>query len=701
MRLSTHIFVLTLGGLTLLALGLRLWRLAALGGFDWDEAATVYIAARPIPDLLAYLRGAPFEHPPLYYLLAHAWLGLGRDESVLRALSALLGALAVPLVGLLGAALFDRRVGVIVAGLLAAAPAHLFYSRDARMYPLLTLLVLVAAYALVRATSAPEHTNGSSTPAWRQWRLQYSAPQAAGGHETRPYETAPVVVGPGAGSGRPAADEPTYPGVFGASWRTLWAAGGVGWWALWGAAGLAALATHYYAAFALAGQGLYLLWARRGDRRAWLALGGVGLLAAGVLAGWWALAPGLRHSLSGLGFAPLSPDDAAQSIWRASAGLLRGPFSEEPAPWEEAAGALGVALLALLAAGAWRRSPRGTRFLLAAGLAPLGGLVALMLVGRDLNVRFLLMLLPFALLALAAGWDALRPRGWALAAAGAAWAVVVVPWLIPYYRDYVRGDYALATREIEAAEQPGEVVVFNGPWQTLLFDHYYQGHLPAHILTGAVPLVERDVAAALGELAGRYQGFWLLETDMGHADPTGFVPRWLAQHAYRAEEADYQQVRLVHFLQGGATLHQDPVDYATASVTLERLGVEPDGPRPGRLARVELIWRVDEAPDPGLKAALRLRDAEGRARWAADRWLDEGWLGTAPPAAGDRLRLGAAIALPADAPAGPYTLEVVVYRSTAHPESGEGWVAWSAPPLLLPLAATGSREVAAAPNSHG
>jgi len=23
----------------------------------------------------------------------------------------------------------------------------------------------------------------------RQWRLQYSAPQAAGGHETRPYET--------------------------------------------------------------------------------------------------------------------------------------------------------------------------------------------------------------------------------------------------------------------------------------------------------------------------------------------------------------------------------------------------------------------------------------------------------------------------------------------------------------------------------
>src|SRR3954454_22059426 len=154
MRRSERMFALVLGGLTVGALGLRLWRLADLGGFDWDEAATVYIAARPVPDMLAYLRGAPFEHPPLYYLIAHAWLALGRAEIVLRALSALLGALAVPLLGLLGAALFNRRVGLVAAALLAIAPAHVFYSRDARMYPLLTLLLLIAAYALVRAIQA-------------------------------------------------------------------------------------------------------------------------------------------------------------------------------------------------------------------------------------------------------------------------------------------------------------------------------------------------------------------------------------------------------------------------------------------------------------------------------------------------------------------------------------------------------------------
>ncbi|HZS02865.1 MAG TPA: glycosyltransferase family 39 protein [Chloroflexota bacterium] len=635
-------FGLLLAGLTLAALALRLWRLPALGGFDWDEAATVYIAARPVPDMLSYLRGAPFEHPPLYYLLAHAWLALGQDEAVLRSLSALLGALAVPLLGLLGAALYGRGVGLLAAALLAAAPAHVFYSRDARMYPLLTLLVLVAVYALVRATGT-------------------SAPAAAG--------------------------------------RGGAVARGVGWWALWGGAALAALATHYYAAFALGGQALYLLASRPRDRRVWLALGAVGAATGAVLAGWWTVAPGLRHSLGGLRPAPLAPDDAALSLWRAVGGLLRGPFAEEPAAPEEAAAALGLALLAALAVLAWRRSRPGGRLLVMAGLAPLLGLAALMLVGRDLNVRFLLMLLPLALLALAAGAAALRPRGWALAGVAVAWALVVVPWFVPYYRDYVRGDYAEALRAVEAAEQPGEAVVFNGPWQTLLFDHYYRGHLPAHILTGAVPLVEGDVASALSALASRYQGFWLLETDMGHADPTGFVPRWLARHAYRAEEVGFRQVRLAHFLLGAGALADTRVERDVGEVALERLGVDPDGPRPGHAARIELVWHVEGPFDAGLKAALRLRDAQGRAWWGEDPWLDAGWLGAQPPGSGDRLWTRAAITLPADAPAGPYSLEVVVYRSTAHPESGEGWVAWSAPPLLLPLGPTPGREVAAAPRA--
>jgi hypothetical protein len=141
---------------------------------------------------------------------------------------------------------------------------------------------------------------------------------------------------------------------------------------------------------------------------------------------------------------------------------------------------------------------------------------------------------------------------------------------------------------------------------------------------------------------------------------------------------------------------RSPVDRTTAGVALETLGVEPGGPHPAQTTRIELVWRVATAFESGWKAGLRLRDAQGRAWWASDPGLDAGWLGTEPPAEGDRLRTRAAITLPADAPAGPYDLEVVVYRSTAHPESGEGWVAWSAPPVLLPLVSAPSREIAAA-----
>jgi 4-amino-4-deoxy-L-arabinose transferase-like glycosyltransferase len=628
LRRASVRFALALAALGLIALALRLWRLDALGGFDWDEVATVFIAARPLPDLLAYLRGAPFEHPPAYYLLAHAWLALGREEIVLRTLSALLGALTVPVVGALGAELFGRRVGIVAATLLALAPAHLFYSRDARMYSLLALLLALGLYALVRALRAP----GTAAP----------------------------------------------------------------WWALWAVASLLALATHYYAAFALGGQVLYLLSSGRLGRCGYLALGATLATAIFALVGWWALSPGLRHSLSGLALAPLTLDDAALSLWRAAAGLLRGPFSEEPPLVDVVAGGLALLLLALLGVAAWHHERAGTRVLLTTGLAPLLGLVGLMLVGRDLNVRFLVMLLPIAVLVLAGGGVALSHRRLLAPALVAAWALVVGPWLVGYYRDYVRGDYAAALREVEAAERPGETVVFNGPWQTLLFDHYYRGRLPAHILTGAVPLIEAQVAAALADLAARYEGVWLLETDMGHADPTEFVPRWLARYAYRGTSTTYRQVHVAHYLLPGPPLRVQAIEHSFGGVELAELAVEAGGPRLGDPTRIELVWRATEEYVPGVKVGVRVRDGSGGVWWGADPWLAQSWLPERSPRPGDLLHTRLAIKLPADAPASAYTLQVVVYGSTHRPDSGEGWVAWSSPPLLLPFDVPAGNGLAAA-----
>jgi hypothetical protein len=316
-------------------------------------------------------------------------------------------------------------------------------------------------------------------------------------------------------------------------------------------------------------------------------------------------------------------------------------------------------------------------------------MVALMLLGRDLAVRFLLMLLPLAALGLAGGWSRRWPTPRGAFALLLAWVALAGSWLPPYYRDYMRGDYASALRVVEAGERPGDVVVFNGPWQTLLFEHYYRGSLPSRVLTGAVPLVEGQVATALADVAQQYRGLWLLETDMGHADPTGFVPRWLGRYAYRADVHEYRQVRVAHYLLGEAPVAATAVEHAYPGVHLVEVRVGGDGILPGQLARLELAWRVEEDYEPGYKVSVRLRDRDGVIRWWVDPWVGEAWIADRPPDAGDLLYTRLAAGLPPESPPGPYALELVLYRSTERAESGEGWIAWSAPPLRLSLDAVG------------
>jgi len=295
------------------------------------------------------------------------------------------------------------------------------------------------------------------------------------------------------------------------------------------------------------------------------------------------------------------------------------------------------------------------------------------------------MLLPLAALGLAAGWSLHWPTRRGGVALLVAWVALAGSWLFPYYRDYVRGDYASALRVVEEAERPGDAVVFNGPWQTLLFEHYYRGGLPAHVLTGAVPLVEGQVATALADVAQRYGGVWLLETDMGHADPTGFVPRWLGRYAYRAEVREYRQVRVSHYLLGETPQVATTVEHAYPGLQLADVRVGDEGIVPGQPARLELVWRVEEAYESGFKVSVRLRDRDGVAHWWVDPWVGEAWIANRPPQAGDLLYTRLATTLPPGAPSGPYVLELVLYRSTERAESGEGWIAWSASPLRLPL----------------
>jgi hypothetical protein len=227
-----------IAGLTALAAAVRFATLG-LQSYHHDEIVT---ATR--------LLGGSFSHamdavgysesaPPLYYALAWLWTQLtGTSEFGLRSLSALAGVLTVPVAYWIGAELRGRRTGIAAAALVAVNPMLVWYSQEARAYSLFALLAALSFLYFLRAL--------------------------------RPAEGVPPVSGHYGYSN----------GGTSSGGREV---------ALWGVFSGLALATHYFAFFPVAAEGLWLLRRRKRE-----ALRGVAILAAfGV-----ALAPLLVEQMS-------------------------------------------------------------------------------------------------------------------------------------------------------------------------------------------------------------------------------------------------------------------------------------------------------------------------------------------------------------------------------------------------------------------
>ncbi|WP_297640092.1 glycosyltransferase family 39 protein [Caldilinea sp.] len=135
--------------LFIIALGfaLRVHRLDEKG--LWlDEAFSVWMAQHTLPELIDWLVRID-QHPPLYYMSLHWWLWFGESAAHVRMLSALFGALALPVIFLIGRRLSGSAVGLAAAFILAISPFHVRFAQEARMYALLMLNASLATLALV------------------------------------------------------------------------------------------------------------------------------------------------------------------------------------------------------------------------------------------------------------------------------------------------------------------------------------------------------------------------------------------------------------------------------------------------------------------------------------------------------------------------------------------------------------------------
>ena len=335
-------------GLTVLAAVLRFFYLGHQG-FWFDEGNTALLVKQTPGSMLGLIPQTE-STPPLYYMVAWAWVRIfGDTEAGLRSLSALAGVLTVPVVyaaasqlvggwgsrttggsGVLartgvaagaGAAL-GRRAGLIAAALTACNPFLIWYSQEGRSYEVLVLFGALTLWAFARARS-----------------------------------------------------EPTV--------RALTA---------WVIACALALLTHYYAAMLIVPEAAWLVWEHRRLRRVQVAV--LLALAAGAALIPLALSQNstgrdswIAHSPFGLRLAQIIPQ------------LLIGPGAPARQLLKFLAMALALGALLMLLVPGVLRERRGA--LLAGGLALSGFLIALLLVaaGSDFLItrNLIILWLPAAI----------------------------------------------------------------------------------------------------------------------------------------------------------------------------------------------------------------------------------------------------------------------------------------------------------------
>ncbi len=516
-----------------LAGGLRLHKIDAQS-FWYDEGNSARIAER---SLQLIVEGAAGDiHPPFYYVLLHYWrAAFGESEAALRALSAACGVLLVLFTGLIARSMFDRRTGLIAAVLMAVSPFAVYYSQEARMYMLLALEAGVSTWALVALVALER--------------------QDARG-KTSPLASCLLL----------------------AACYTLATAAG--------------LYTQYAYPFVMVAQGLcVLVWffaARQpgtAKLKAILAYAAMNLAAIALFLPWL---PTAIHQVTGWAVAPQTVDLRA-AILDAYRWIVVGrtlPLDQAALPM------LAVGALALIGLVPFRTpipveplvdgeaaAPDGSRepawlwpaCLLILAVVPFALLFAFNLY-RESYLKFLLVCaLPVSILAargiavLSTAWR--RPsQGRVAGVASAAvsigltvgLALLLLPSLDHLYNNpaYARDDYRGIARMIQADARPGDAVLFNAPNQWEVFTYYHRpGELAAAIPLTYHPADDASVDAQMRPIAEENDRLFVLYYGERESDPEGRYERWLAGHAFKADEQWVGNLRLAVYGARAANVH--------------------------------------------------------------------------------------------------------------------------------------------------
>ncbi len=137
----------------------------------FDESVGVILASKPPAELFRQCVVTEVK-PPLYFLLIKPMAALEDAELLLRTQSIIFGVATVAALALLGAKLGSWQLGGTAALLAAVNPFLIHYSREVRMYALLTFLVVASTLLLMMGARSQGRR---AVVAWSLYALSLAA----------------------------------------------------------------------------------------------------------------------------------------------------------------------------------------------------------------------------------------------------------------------------------------------------------------------------------------------------------------------------------------------------------------------------------------------------------------------------------------------------------------------------------------------
>jgi hypothetical protein len=228
---------------------------------------------------------------------------------------------------------------------------------------------------------------------------------------------------------------------------------------------------------------------------------------------------------------------------------------------------------------------------------------------------------------------------------------------------YQRADYRAIAAHIARHARAGDAIVLNAPNQLEVFGYYYDGPWPVYSLPHGLGGDDAATEASTQDLIEQYERLFVVFWGEAERDPQRVVERTLDTRAFEASDTWYGDVRLVRYLTPDDM--PDPVPSGAqfgAFITLHDYAISSTRVAAGDAVQIALTWETDTPLIDRYKVFVQLLNADGMLVAQRDSEPGGGLAITPVWQPGERVRDPHALLLPADLPAGQYTLIVGLYR---------------------------------------